>query len=231
MTQCDGPARLGLIRRTAILAAVGLVSVVGLAGCDGERDEPTMVLQPSKSGERKAPPTTAQAPTTRPDDPVQAPLAYISIDGEPHEFPPARLWLTQREGRIKANLFSDDPPEALKANWEGLGFWFEMELERPADAEKIPSGPVSPELLSGAEWVFRSTSSEMSDTPSGIFLGAETQLQPLDVAVSFDPLDERYVIVTLYGTFGQFDGDGLRGDAPQKRVLVQAVLSAEMIRE
>jgi hypothetical protein len=158
-------------------------------------------------------------------------VAYISIDGEPHEFPPAKLWLTQRDGRIKANLFSDDPPEALQANWDGQGFWFEMELELPADSDKIPSGPVSPELLSGAEWVFRSTSSELSDTPSGIFLGAKTQLQPLDVAVSFDPLDERYVIVTLYGTFGQFDRNGLRGDASEKRVIVQAVLSAEMIKQ
>lgn len=233
MSNFPHAGRFGTPRIAAFITAVALL---GLAGCDSAEDDAgTMVLQPTK---KEAEPTndgepaaTSEVPTTQPDEPVDAPLAYITIDAEPHEFPPAKLWLTQRDGRIKANLFSDDPPEAVRPNWEGLGFWFEMELELPDDTTEIPAGPVSPEFLSGAEWVFRSESSERSDTPSGIFLGGRTQLQPLDVAVSFDPLDERFVIVTLYGTFGQFDRDGQRDEAPAKQVLVQAVLSAEMISQ
>ena len=216
----------------SLLAGAAAMCVV-LPGCrEDAADDAAMVMQPADPSTRPSTRPTAD-PATQPsataEDMVVAPIAYIFIDDEPFEFPSAKLWLKNEGGRIAAHLFSDDPPEAVSRGFDGLGFWFEMELELPADAA-LPAGtPVSPELLAGAEWVFRSETSERSDTPSGIFLGDSRQLQPVDVAVSFDPLDERFVVVTLFGTFAQFDKNK-PGNLPERQVRVQAVLSAETLR-
>lgn len=200
-------------------------------------------------------PTTTTRPATKPaidDEPVvlQAPSAYIRIldeagDETIYEFPPAKLWLKPLSptadgvSRVRVLLFSDDPPEAISQDWASHSFYFEMDLELSQDTA-LPTGrmtggsSIAPEDLAYAEWVYRSPSSEKIDTQSGIFLAssdgtARHQLQPSDVFVTFDPIGDGFVDITLRGQFAEFDGESL-SEIATRTVRVRAVLTAEAIQ-
>ena len=203
-----------------------------------------MVLQPAGEGSPSTLPATRPTgdPATRPGDEAEParPVAYMIIENgqgelEPVEFPPAKLFLKRAaDGRVRAHLYSDDPPEAMKPGWRGDSFYFEMELEIPADSRRpIGAGKgsvVAADELAAAEWLFRSETSERSDAPSGIFLGGDKQLQPIDVAVAFQPLDDELVMVTLVGTFAEFNRNAPRDKMPVRKAQVQAVIEAAAIR-
>ena len=111
------------------LAALAAALMV-FSGCDGERtDESAMVMQPTPSSQPATRPTTTPADEAA-EDGTPVPV-YISIDGDPYEFPPARLWLKRTGNRVRARLLSDDPPEALERDWSGDSFFFEMDMELP----------------------------------------------------------------------------------------------------
>jgi hypothetical protein len=224
--------QVALVGVPALLAgAISLALLV--AGCDGERsDTSAMVMQPTPAEQG-----TTTRPTTAPaeemaEDGTPVPV-YISIDGEPYEFPPARLWLKRTGSHVRARLLSDDPPEALERDWKGDSFFFEMDMELPlvdGEAEAEIDGEVTAEELASAEWIFRNESSERVDTRSGIFLGGHTHLQPISVSVLFDPLpDGRTVMVTLVGVFADFDQSRPEEKTARRQVRVQAALPADAI--
>ena len=236
--------RIQLDRRTSRrgLAAGVAVAALCLIGCDGGGggDPDVMVMRPAET--QPADPATKPAvlPATKPADAAtgealfaSAP-SWISIDDEPHEFPPAKLFLKRTGETVKVKLFGREPDEAAakRAGREGQSFYFEMEIELPAAPEDKAGESVSPADLASAEWVFHAPSSEQADTPSGIVIGGVggRRLQPADVLVSFDPLDENLVIVTLAGTFNEFDAKKPRDATRERQVRVQAVLSAETLR-
>ena len=215
------------------LAALAAALVV-FPGCDGERtDESAMVMQPTPSSQPATRPTTTPADEPA-EDGTPVPV-YISIDGDPYEFPPARLWLKRTGNRVRARLLSDDPPEALERDWSGDSFFFEMDMElppgdEPDGMETEISGEVTAKELASAEWIFRTESTERADTKSGIFLGGHSHLQPISVSVLFDPLpDGRTVMVTLVGVFEYFDQSRPEDKTARRQVRVQAALPADAI--
>jgi hypothetical protein len=210
------------------LCAVAMAAVLTSVGCDGEGPEPSaMVMQPGE-------PATRPAETAPPEEVADIPV-YISIDGEPYEFPPAKLYLKRTGNRVRARLLSDDPPEALARDWSGDSFFFEMDLELPGQEqiatidEAAVSGSVPTKDLEAAEWVFHSETSERTPTKSGIFLGGHSHLQPLSVSVLFDQVDEKTVMVTLEGVFADFDLARPTEMTARRQVRVQAALPADAI--
>lgn len=194
-----------------------------------------MVMQPGPAapapGEVQDQPRDLDPPAPRAAEEQYSPAPVnITIDDVPHEFAPAKLWLREANGRVRARLFSDDPPEAVGRDWAGDRFFFEMDLEFPADMPM--SGTVSAQDLAAAEWVFRADTSEGTDTPNGIFLGSQKQYQPVEVAVMFQPLTDELVVVTMMGDFAEFDRTAGRvvGKPPIRSVKVIAVINAQTIR-
>ena len=248
--QSDSPSSLRhVVRVTRFAASVALCAAL-LApiagGCRDEDDPEAMVMQgqPQPNGPATRPSTRpstqpADLAATRPAEDAPAPV-FISIDGVPFEFPPAKLYLKRNGERVRALLLSDDPPEAVQRGYKGDSFYFEMDMEIPpapagADGQPPPAGPVdpagvSPEDLASAEWVFNTRATAPSDSPSGVFLGGKSHLQPVRVSVWFEPLDERTVIVTLDGTFAEYDKGQPRETAAKREVRVQAVIPADAIR-
>lgn len=219
--------------RTLATFAAGLMIAIAGIGCDGEQsDRSAMVMQPAQPARPAAQPMQEPQPQ---DELADVPV-YISIDGEPYEFPPAKLWLKRTGNRVRARLLSDDPPEALDRNWSGDSFYFEMDMELSA-GEQIAShntddprvaGQVTAADLEAAEWIFRSESSDRTPT-NGIFLGSASHLQPISVNVLFDHVDENTVMVTLEGLFADFDPARPSEMTARRQVRVQAALPAAAI--
>ena len=222
------------------LCAMATAALVLGGGCDGEGSEPSaMVMQPGQSTTR---PAVDQAePPQQSDGESDAAPVYVTIDGVPYTFPPAKLYLKRQGSRVKARLLSDDPPAAVAQDWSGDSFYFEMDLELAGDGQLASlddaSAPskVSPRELEAAEWIFHREASERSPTKSGIFLGrqshlgGESHLQPISVSVMFDQVDEKTVMVTLEGVFADFDAAQPSERLPRRTVRVLAALPADAI--
>ena len=221
----------------ALWLLLGAVMFFG-SGCDGERSDPSaMVMQPAEPAPPVEPaPQPATSETDSSEDEGTPVPVYISIDGEPYKFPPARLWLKRTGNHVRARLLSDDPPEALEQGWSGDSFFFEMDMELPpTDVTAAPGGTevggdVTAAELASAEWIFRNEGTGRADTRSGIFLGGKSHLQPISVSVLFDPLpDGQTVMVTLIGLFADFDQTRPEEQTPSRQVRVQAALPASAI--
>ena len=222
------------------LWALAMAALLLGPGCDGEGSEPSaMVMQPGQTPSRPA--VDDVAPPEQPSDEVAAPV-YVTIDGVPYTFPPAKLYLKRQGNRVRARLLSDDPPEAVAEDWHGDSFFFEMDLDLAGDGQlaslddaATASAQVSPGELESAEWMFSRETSERSPTKSGIFLGSqshlggESHLQPISVSVMFDQVDEETVMVTLEGIFADFDPARPNEALPRRTVRVLAALPASAI--
>ena len=240
------PSRRPSVRSATAVLVTAATCALLLAGCDGSSgDGDVMVMRPAEARpttDRAAPPTTvpAEVVATTPADGgagevmLAAAPSWISIDNEPYEFPPAKLFLKRSGDRVKVKLFGKAPDDAADrgAGWAGQSFYFEIEIELPPESAGAgATDAVSPQELASAEWAFHANASERSESPSGIVLGRQsTLLQPSDVLMSFDPLDDNLVSVTLVGTFSEFDTRKPRDAARERQVSVQAVLSAETLR-
>jgi len=189
-----------------------------IVGCD---------RRPSSSGTNATTTPTAQAPanaeqlaqqrqppTTGPAT-TQAAPSFIWIDQTPHEFPPCKLVMKNKDDQIAALLYSDDPPNAIDDNYHGNSFYFEM---TPEIAE--------PGTIAGANWDFKAPNSERVDTIDGIFLeGRKRHLQPFDVHIEFIGATSP-IAVRLSGNFLMFDTDD--ETKPGQIVNVRADLSADV---
>jgi len=155
--------------------------------------------------------TPATLPTTLPTRPP----SFIAIEHQPYEFPPARLSLQVRDGKVTALLFSDDPRDAINRDYLGHSYYLPMTLDI-GSVDELPD----------AVWSCRVSAADQSDSNAGIFLeGDRVQLVPTDVQVSFEPLDDRETVVILRGGFRWKDDDRT---APLRIVSVSARLAAEV---
>jgi hypothetical protein len=164
-------------------------------GCEKAQTRKAIVLAP----------TTRQAPVTVPPvkppvattDPVTRPTtqaakrSVIFIDGQPYEFPAAKLVLRKEGDKLRAMLCSNDPPEVISPAYQGNRYSFEMMVNA---AEKVDD-------LSTADFVYAAASQEPQETTNGIFLeGDREHLQPYQIRVVFDRQDDHWV-AQIAGTF------------------------------
>lgn len=192
------------VRRLAAVVAAALAVCAAAAGCDPAADEPSPSTAPS-AAVQPAPPETAPpsahaaAPTTAP---ARGPVVLV-IEGQPVEFPPARLVVETRNDRTVALLMSDDPREAINDDYTGNSYYVEVQFEEEVDT------------LRDRVWHYQATSAERLDSPTGIFLqGNRRELQPFDLKVHFEhnPRDpnapaggEAGDVVWISGTFYEYE--------------------------
>jgi hypothetical protein len=198
-----------------ILAKFGLSAAmaIAVAGCDsGDRqathtppaDQPAKVNPPTTlpatkpvaqvtPGEsylwlREVPdPRKSQADAAQPADPDEVGAAV--------KFPRARLKLTSKgESHLVALLYSDDPKEALKANWQGDRYYFRMPLQIS-----------DPKAIDGQPYRMAVGVDDSDETSNGVFLrGDRTHLEPIDLSVRFEQQGAQ-VVVYIGGLFKQQD--------------------------
>jgi hypothetical protein len=178
-----------LLRLTLICACgFGLV-----AGC-AKTDEG----QPQTQGTASTQPAVAGNPgqiSPNSGTAVAEPAAsMLNIDHSPHWFPPARLRLSTKDGRVVAHLYSDDPKGVLTGEHSVNSYDMLMVLPDISD----------PADLAGTVWVDHSASMERQSTPYGIFLNKQQDiLQPMYVTVSFSGQAPQ-VMVKVQGQFALF---------------------------
>jgi hypothetical protein len=138
---------------------------------------------------------------------TQPAVAMLMIDGTAVQFPPTKMRLKEKGGRVVAELFSDLPASALH-KYDGNELYFEMQLQN-ADGGRVDN----------ASWSFKSTSSGKVDSPNGIFLnGQQVHLQPDDVRVTFahhdDGVDKQQLYARIQGRFRMYASDTPDAAAP-----------------
>jgi hypothetical protein len=183
---------------------LSILCLVAIVGCDKPTSSPVApATMPS--------PTAATMPATRPT------ASFMKINGLTLMFPPARLKLEADGAHLTALLFSDDPPEAIKDDYQGNSYYLPMPLE--IDDVKD---------LASASWSRRAQSSDRDDSPYGISLnGRKVHLQPYDARAQF--VAGETTSVHLSGQFLMFD-DRDRHALPQI-VSVWAELPVEVHAE
>ena len=180
-------------------AVAFVLTALAAVGCDDRSTARS--ARPASSDRSSAPAATPPAdaaaqtagstrPATHPAD-TQPANSFLTIDGRILEFPSARLRLTRTEEGVRALLFSNDPKEAISANYRGNSYYFDMPL-------KI----AGPEDIADGEYAYKAPSSESAEeSPDGIFLnGMRTHLQPQDIAITFEG-EPNKVIARLAGRF------------------------------
>jgi len=178
----------------------------------------TIAIACSRPSDDVAP---ATAPADAPPQPATQPVAtacVLTIAGQRHAFPPARLRLARSDatGGYVATLHTDELPDDDDPNH----FLFEMPLDNLDD----------PARLAEAEYRFQLPPGTWRDeSPQGIFTtGREPrQLLPQDVVVRFDDAGTPgLVTVVIDGTF-QVVG----ADEASKAARATVSASIEAVRE
>jgi len=194
-------------------AAATALSFLAAGGCDKPPTTPRASTSAATMPAAAAAAAPAAQASTRPT------FAVMNIDGHRVIFPAARLRLEDAGDHVNALLFSDDPPEAIKDNYQGNSFYLPMVL----DIE-------DPKSLPGATWSHKSTSAagEREDTPYGIYLsGRRTQLVPFDVRAKFSKGEPTTLMIA-----GQFlvvrDMPTTAGSDGAKGLPQTAVVAAEL---
>lgn len=122
------------------------------------------------------------------------PSCVMIVNQEPITFPQAMLRFSKSGDHLTALLYSDDPKEALRSDYRGNGFYFQLALDVPD------------ETFSRATWEHESETEQRVDTPYGIFLdGHRRQLQPLNVRIRILPALSGGYKVQMAGTFLSVD--------------------------
>ncbi|MBC8105133.1 MAG: hypothetical protein H7Z14_00965 [Anaerolineae bacterium] len=172
-----------------ILSAAFMFAMIANNGCD-RRDDKRVSADPTPPA--VAPTIPATNPSTQPSDAaIKRPPVAMRIEDKRAEFPPAKLRVGSSDGKVIALLYSDDPKDALKVEYSGNSFYFQMEL----DADEVKN-------FADSDWRFKATSNEQTDSPYGIFLdGHRKQLQPVEVGVTFEPTGADETLVTISGKF------------------------------
>jgi hypothetical protein len=216
--------------RLVTLAAAMVTGFAALGGgCDQDVREakrshpnppadvpPTQPLtQPAEAVLAAADPEPAAVPETKPAEPV---LAFLMLDGLGAHFPPTKLMIhDEGGGRVRVELFSDLPKSAIK-EYDGNELYFEMDLKDAA----------GPQEIDGATWRYKSTSSDRSDSPNGIFLdGQRRHLQPDDVLLKFERRGGQ-LLAQIMGQFRAFEPG--TPDALAPFVGVRGELTVELVQ-
>lgn len=174
----------------AVLMLLAAMTVGGIA-CDRE-SAPTPPAPSAGQPESIATSRPAAPSATQPAAPV---AALFVIDEQPFYFPPAKLVLERSDGRMRAMLFSIDPPNALKQNDVGNSFYFNLDLDA-ASLDDLPGQRVEYRHSSGGD------SDRDGDATTGIFIAGGRQiLQPLQATVDFFSTDAGETVVVVSGSF------------------------------
>jgi hypothetical protein len=207
------------MKLTQITSAV-VCSLALIVGCAKTEDEP----QPAKNAPSTQPvavvaPVTTVAATTAP---AESTASMMLINGAAQWFPPARLRLsTDKEGKVVARLYSDDPKDVLTGKETVNSYDIRMVLPDISD----------PADISKTAWIDRSSSMEKQDTPYGIFLnGQQDILQPMNVAVSFEGQAPR-INVLVRGTFSLFHISEQTPNPAPAMVSVAGILDARVLEK
>jgi len=200
--------------------AVKKIVAVAMAltfGCDRAPDAPPPA------------PVTTQATVPAPSTaPAQALPVTFNIDGQSFAFPPARLVLSEKDGKVRARLFSIDPPAALRESYQGNSFDFDLLL----DIETLDE-------LFGTRYDIARSVADRDDVVTGLFIaGGKQVLQPVQVAVLFDTFDGNDVVL-ISGQFQLFDNgaaptnlpgvDASADAAPTQMVTVKARIMPQRV--
>ncbi|MGF1634854.1 MAG: hypothetical protein ACFCVE_13455 [Phycisphaerae bacterium] len=191
----------------AVLATVAAVGIsVGTSGCDPEADRPA-----TPASQRPGFPTPPATPDDASPTEEVSRFSYFQIDGNLVAFPPAKLEVKPDDGIVIAGMFSDDPPDAVRPNYQGNSFYFRMDLyniERP-------------EQLTETVWYFTASAGEDEQTLNGVFLhGRNLSYTPRDVAVRFDSVEGSDALDVVLD--GEFVERPLTGAGAERRVEVRA---------
>jgi hypothetical protein len=174
-----------------IVASLALIFTIATSGCDRNDNQQARADQ-KPVAPAVQPSTPASAPATQPAEATKAaPPIAMRIEDRLIEFPPAKLRVGTTDGKVIALLYSDDPKDAIKDQYAGNSFYFQMEL----DADDVKH-------FADSDWRFKASSNEQTDSPYGIFLdGHRQQLQPVEVTVSFESVGANQTLITLSGQF------------------------------
>jgi hypothetical protein len=158
-------------------------------------------------------------PATQPAEASAEPTgSMLEIARLPQWFPPARLRLTAKEGKVIARLYSDDPREVLTGKEIVNSYDLRMtlpDISNPADVART-------------QYLFHSASMEKQDSPYGIFLNNQQDvLQPMNVKVTFEGQSPR-VKVLIQGTFSRFHISDLNPNPAPAIVNVAGYLDAKV---
>jgi hypothetical protein len=180
-----------ILLRFTLVCACGLGLIAGCAKTDDG--------QAQTQGPASTQPAVAGNPgqiSPNPGSAATEPTAsMLMIDRSPQWFPPARLRLSTKDGKVIAHLYSDDRPKGALTREEPVNSY---------DLLMVLPGISDPADLAGTVWVHRSASMEKQDTPYGIFLNKQQDvLQPMYVTVSFSGHAPR-VMVKVQGQCALF---------------------------
>jgi hypothetical protein len=180
---------------TAVIATMTLCTVA-LPGCDKSKSQAQQGVNLVTSVD-PAQPAQQSPPTTEPatDPATQPAVAALLINRIFRQFPGAKLRLILADDHVTAVLYSADPVTAINDDYTGNSFYLRMPLNDVKDLASV----------NGAQWSFKSISSDRTDSTDGIFLnGLKHQLQPMNVIARFEGTGST-MRVTLAGEFLDFD--------------------------
>ena len=180
-----------VMRNGAGITALTLGLLIG--GCD--RDP---VAPPNPATQ---PATILQNATTEPTTkPAKRALSMFIVvqPGQADraiEFPPAKMIVKTVGDQLRVKLFSDDPRDAIRDDYTGNSFAFELLFDATIDD------------LPGQEFVFRNSTAERPEDTTGVFLfGGKQTLHPLETAIRIDQDGDRWVAY-IGGKFSVWDSD------------------------
>jgi len=180
--------------------------VIAFVGCDRPKETkaPSSATDPNPRFAVSQPAASStQIATSLPT----APPIAMKIEDRLVQFPPAKLRVGTSDGKVVALLYTDDPKDAIKNEYAGNSFYFQMQL----DADEVKN-------FADSDWRFKAESNEQNDSPYGIFLdGHRKQLQPIDVAATFEPAGGDQTLISISGKFLLINVE----DASQPSSLVQ----------
>jgi hypothetical protein len=157
-------------------------------GCDRSAKSPSAPTAAAPAATAPAGHTAIPATTQASTRPTES---FMKINGRLMAFPRARLKVEDDGPHLNVLLFSDDPPQAIKDDYNGNSFYLQMVLD-VADLKDLHL----------ATWRHQARSQEREDTPFGIYLsGRKAQLQPYNVNASFSPGEHNTSIVHVWGNF------------------------------
>jgi hypothetical protein len=178
------------MRLTRITPAI-VCCLALIVGCAKTEDEP----QPAKNAPSTQPAAVATPVIAASTAPAESTASMMLINGAAEWFPPARLRLSSdKDGKIVARLYSDDPKDVLTGKETVNSYDIRMVLPNISNAADI----------SKTAWIDHSSSMDKQDTPYGIFLnGQQDILQPMNVVVRFEGQAPR-IDVVVRGTFNLY---------------------------
>lgn len=182
-----------------------------------------LVLPVAFACDRK--PEAAAAPAPAASQPVEKriverpatrPVSMITISDRPVLFPPAKLVLQQNASGVTATLFSDDPPEAVKDDYRGNSFRFEISFDNATLDD-----------VTGQQFVWKNSADDKPDSLTGIFLNGQQQsIQPLAATMTLMKVGQQWT-ANIGGEFQYVDNQ--KADAQPLTIHVYADIAADLV--